>query len=164
MDPSRRMKSCDSSPCFNRMMLQTPFLRPGAKFSAAQSKGRGLGTSADAYSPHLSRVRRESRCMIRNAGSSWSGANATRRSEAVCAKRDLPSTSNFWLLLDNPGQQSLRYPIDWSDVPGSKLHFLRDTAQMFAAVIGMRMRDHRMDDLSIRRWTQMEKRIGRPMR
>jgi hypothetical protein len=33
-------------------------------------------------------------------------------------------------------------PIDWFDVPGSKLHFLRDSAQMLSAVIGMRMRNY----------------------
>lgn len=31
----------------------------------------------------------------------------------------------------------IEVPIDWSDVPGSKLHFLRDTAQMFAAVVSL---------------------------
>ena len=34
----------------------------------------------------------------------------------------------------------IEVPIDWCDVPGSKLHFVRDTAQMLAAVITMRMR------------------------
>ena len=45
--------------------------------------------------------------------------------------------------LRQSGATIIEVPIDWSDVPGSKLHFLRDTAQMFAAVIGMRMKDHR---------------------
>jgi dolichyl-phosphate beta-glucosyltransferase len=34
----------------------------------------------------------------------------------------------------------IEVPIDWFDVPGSKLHFLRDSAQMLSAVIGMQMR------------------------
>ena len=41
----------------------------------------------------------------------------------------------------------IEVPIDWCDVPGSKLHFVRDTAQMLAAVISMRTRR----DLAIRR-------------
>ena len=49
--------------------------------------------------------------------------------------------------LRQSGATIIEVPIDWSDVPGSKLHFLRDTAQMFAAVIGMRRRR----DLRIRR-------------
>jgi dolichyl-phosphate beta-glucosyltransferase len=45
------------------------------------------------------------------------------------------------IALRQSGASVIEVPIDWSDVPGTKLHFLRDTAQMFAAVIGMRMRD-----------------------
>ena len=45
------------------------------------------------------------------------------------------------------GARIIEVPIDWFDVPGSKLHFLRDTAQMLAAVISMRRRR----DLAIRR-------------
>ena len=43
--------------------------------------------------------------------------------------------------LRQSGARVIEVPIDWFDVPGSKLHFLRDTAQMLAAVIGMRMRN-----------------------
>ena len=45
------------------------------------------------------------------------------------------------------GARIIEVPIDWCDVPGSKLHFVRDTAQMLAAVISMRRRQ----DLAIRR-------------
>ena len=45
------------------------------------------------------------------------------------------------------GARVIEVPIDWCDVPGSKLHFVRDTAQMLAAVISMRRRR----DLAIRR-------------
>ena len=45
--------------------------------------------------------------------------------------------------LRQSGARVIEVPIDWCDVPGSKLHFVRDTAQMLAAVMGMRMRrDH----------------------
>ena len=40
--------------------------------------------------------------------------------------------------LSQSGATIIEVPIDWSDVPGSKLHFLRDTAQMFAAVVSLR--------------------------
>jgi dolichyl-phosphate beta-glucosyltransferase len=43
--------------------------------------------------------------------------------------------------LSQSGARVVEVPIDWSDVPGSKLHFLRDTAQMFAAVVSMRIRN-----------------------
>ena len=38
------------------------------------------------------------------------------------------------------GARIIEVPIDWFDVPGSKLHFLRDTWRMLTAVIGMRMK------------------------
>jgi dolichyl-phosphate beta-glucosyltransferase len=47
------------------------------------------------------------------------------------------------LALRQSGAKVIEVPIDWSDVPGSKLHFVRDTAQMLSAVISMRRRrDH----------------------
>jgi dolichyl-phosphate beta-glucosyltransferase len=49
--------------------------------------------------------------------------------------------------LRRSGASVIEVPIDWFDVPGSKLHFLRDSAQMLAAVISMRMRR----DLTIHR-------------
>ena len=45
------------------------------------------------------------------------------------------------VVLRNSGAKVIEVPIDWFDVPGSKLHFVRDSAQMLAAVIGMRMRN-----------------------
>ena len=51
------------------------------------------------------------------------------------------------IALRQSGARIIEVPIDWHDVPGSKLHFLRDTAQMLAAVVGMRRRR----DLTIRR-------------
>jgi dolichyl-phosphate beta-glucosyltransferase len=45
--------------------------------------------------------------------------------------------------LRQSGARVIEVPIDWFDVPGSKLHFLWDSAQMLSAVIGMRRRrDH----------------------
>ena len=45
--------------------------------------------------------------------------------------------------LRQSGARVIEVPIDWFDVPGSKLHFVRDSAQMLSAVIGMRTRrDH----------------------
>ncbi len=44
------------------------------------------------------------------------------------------------LALTQSGAKVIEVPIDWFDVPGSKLHFFRDTVHMLAAVIGMRMR------------------------
>jgi dolichyl-phosphate beta-glucosyltransferase len=38
------------------------------------------------------------------------------------------------------GATIVEVPIDWSDVPGSKVHFLRDTARMFVAIIRIRMK------------------------
>jgi len=38
------------------------------------------------------------------------------------------------------GATVIEVPIDWSDVPGSKVHFFRDTARMFAAIIRIRMK------------------------
>jgi dolichyl-phosphate beta-glucosyltransferase len=51
------------------------------------------------------------------------------------------------VVLRQSGARIIEVPIDWCDVPGSKLHFVRDTAQMLAAVLGMWMRR----DLRIRR-------------
>ena len=51
------------------------------------------------------------------------------------------------IALRQSGARIIEVPIDWHDVPGSKLHFLRDTLQMLAAVISMRRRR----DLGIRR-------------
>ena len=45
------------------------------------------------------------------------------------------------VVLRNNGAKVVEVPIDWFDVPGSKMHFVRDSAQMLAAVIGMRMRN-----------------------
>ena len=39
------------------------------------------------------------------------------------------------------GAKVIEVPIDWFDVPGSKVHLVRDTARMVAAIIGIRMRD-----------------------
>jgi dolichyl-phosphate beta-glucosyltransferase len=47
------------------------------------------------------------------------------------------------IALRRSGARIIEVPIDWFDVPGSKLHFIRDTAQMLAAVISMRMRHSR---------------------
>ena len=38
------------------------------------------------------------------------------------------------------GARIIEVPIDWFDVPGSKLHFVRDAAQMLAAIITMLIR------------------------
>ena len=46
--------------------------------------------------------------------------------------------------LRQSGARVIEVPIDWFDVPGSKMHFLRDSAQMLAAVIGMRMKGPRL--------------------
>ena len=70
-----------------------------------------------------------------------------RRSAAICAKTDLLSTSSLLIALGQSGARIIEVPIDWHDVPGSKLHFLRDSGQMLAAVIKMRRRG----DLTIRR-------------
>jgi hypothetical protein len=43
------------------------------------------------------------------------------------------------------GARIIEVPIDWFDVPGSKLHFLRDTTKMLLAVIGMRRRFSAID-------------------
>ena len=51
------------------------------------------------------------------------------------------------IALRQSGARVIEVPIDWFDVPGSKLHFLRDSAQMLTAVISMRRRR----DLTIRR-------------
>ena len=42
--------------------------------------------------------------------------------------------------LRQSGARIIEVPIDWFDVPGSKLHFLRDAAQMLAAIITMLIR------------------------
>jgi dolichyl-phosphate beta-glucosyltransferase len=44
------------------------------------------------------------------------------------------------IALRESGAKIIEVPIDWFDVPGSKLHFVKDAAQMLAAVISMRMR------------------------
>ena len=41
------------------------------------------------------------------------------------------------------GAKVIEVPIDWFDVPGSKVHFFRDTAQMLAAIVSMRMKGPR---------------------
>jgi dolichyl-phosphate beta-glucosyltransferase len=38
------------------------------------------------------------------------------------------------------GARVIEYPIDWFDVPGSKVHFVRDTLHMFAAIVRLRIR------------------------
>jgi len=55
------------------------------------------------------------------------------------------------IALRQSGARVIEVPIDWSDVPGSKLHFFRDTVKMIAAIISMRRRR----DLTIRRYTGM---------
>ena len=42
--------------------------------------------------------------------------------------------------LRQSGARIIEVPIDWFDVPGSKLHFVRDAAQMLAAIITMLIR------------------------
>ena len=38
------------------------------------------------------------------------------------------------------GAKVIEVPIDWFDVPGSKLHFVRDVARMLASLIAIRIR------------------------
>ena len=42
------------------------------------------------------------------------------------------------------GAKVIEVPIDWFDVPGSKVNFCRDTAQMLAAIISMRKKGPRL--------------------
>lgn len=42
--------------------------------------------------------------------------------------------------LRNSGAKVIEVPIDWFDVPGTKVHFFRDTAQMLMAIISIRMK------------------------
>jgi dolichyl-phosphate beta-glucosyltransferase len=44
------------------------------------------------------------------------------------------------LALTESGATVIEFPIDWFDVPGSKIHFLRDTLHMLATIIRLRMR------------------------
>ena len=43
--------------------------------------------------------------------------------------------------LRKSGAQIVEVPIDWSDIPGTKVHFFRDTTQMLVAILGMKMRN-----------------------
>ena len=45
--------------------------------------------------------------------------------------------------LTEAGATVIEYPIDWFDVPGSKVHFLRDTVHMLAAIVRLRFRGSR---------------------
>jgi dolichyl-phosphate beta-glucosyltransferase len=42
--------------------------------------------------------------------------------------------------LTESGATVIEFPIDWYDVPGSKVHFFRDTVRMLATVIRLRIR------------------------
>ena len=42
--------------------------------------------------------------------------------------------------LTEAGAKVIEYPIDWFDVPGSKIHFVRDTAHMLASIVRLRIR------------------------
>jgi dolichyl-phosphate beta-glucosyltransferase len=44
------------------------------------------------------------------------------------------------LALTEAGATVIEYPIDWFDVPGSKVNFVRDTAQMLASIMRLRIR------------------------
>ena len=128
-------------------MRRTPFLHRVARFSVARFTAPGSGTLADAYSRRLSRSATgipvyDSQC----------GFKLIRRRcyEAVRSRlREKRFAFDVELLvaLRQSGARVIEVPIDWCDVPGSKLHFLRDSAQMLTAVIGMRRRR----DLGIRR-------------
>jgi dolichyl-phosphate beta-glucosyltransferase len=63
----------------------------------------------------------------------------------LCEKR-FAFDVELLVALRRAGARIIEVPIDWFDVPGSKLHFLRDSAQMLAAVIRMRIRR----DLAVR--------------
>ena len=47
--------------------------------------------------------------------------------------------------LRQSGARIIEVPIDWFDVAGSKLHFLRDTSRMLAAVVRMRKKSRGID-------------------
>ena len=47
--------------------------------------------------------------------------------------------------LRQSGARIIEVPIDWFDVAGSKLHFLRDTSRMLAAVVRMRKKSSGID-------------------
>lgn len=42
--------------------------------------------------------------------------------------------------LTESGARVIEFPIDWFDVPGSKVHFVRDTMHMLATIVRLRMR------------------------
>ena len=42
--------------------------------------------------------------------------------------------------LTESGATVIEFPIDWFDVPGSKVHFFRDTVRMLATIVRLRMR------------------------
>jgi dolichyl-phosphate beta-glucosyltransferase len=42
--------------------------------------------------------------------------------------------------LTQSGARVIEFPIDWFDVPKSKIHFFRDTLQMLAAIVRLRMK------------------------
>jgi dolichyl-phosphate beta-glucosyltransferase len=42
--------------------------------------------------------------------------------------------------LTESGASVIEFPIDWFDVPGSKVHFIRDTMHMLAAIVRLRIR------------------------
>jgi dolichyl-phosphate beta-glucosyltransferase len=54
------------------------------------------------------------------------------------------------------GARVIEVPIDWFDVPGTKVHFLRDTSRMIAAVVGIWMRDLNNRRRRIRKYRVME--------
>ena len=43
--------------------------------------------------------------------------------------------------LTQSGATIVEVPIDWSDVSGTKVHFVRDTVQMLMAIVSLKMRD-----------------------
>jgi dolichyl-phosphate beta-glucosyltransferase len=42
--------------------------------------------------------------------------------------------------LTEAGARVIEYPIDWFDVPGSKVHLIRDTVHMLASIVRLRIR------------------------
>ena len=111
-------------------MRQTPSLPPAVKSSVGRSTGLGSGILADAIPVY------DSQC----------GFKLIRRKcyEAIRSElREKRFAFDVELLvaLRHIGAKVIEVPIDWFDVPGSKVHFVRDTARMVAAIIGIRMRD-----------------------
>ena len=113
---------------------------PAARSWAALSRDPGAGILEDAYSRRWLPLQPVSRCTDSQCGFKLVRRRCYEAVRSRLSEKRFAFDVELLIALLRSGARVIEVPIDWCDVPGSKLHFLRDTAQMLAAVISMRRR------------------------